>query len=45
LVYNALAEAEGTVIGAWDFGYTLQEELAAQIAGRSEEVSSTGDSG
>ena len=42
LVYNALAEAEGAVIGAWDFGYTLQEELAAQIAGRSEEVSSTG---
>jgi len=42
LVYNALAEVEGTVIGAWDFGYALQEELAVQIAGRSEEVSSTG---
>jgi uncharacterized damage-inducible protein DinB len=45
LVYNALAEVEGTIIGAWDFGYTLQEELAAQIADRSEDVSSIGDSG
>ena len=45
LVYNALAEVEGTLIGVWDFGYALQDDLATQIADRSEDVSSTGDSG
>ena len=34
LVYSALAEAEGAVIGAPEYGYALREELAAQIAGR-----------
>jgi uncharacterized damage-inducible protein DinB len=38
LVYNALAEVEGTLIGAWEFGYSLQEELAAQIIDRCDEV-------
>ena len=41
LVYDALAEVEGAVIGAWDFGYALQEELAVQIADRGEDVAST----
>jgi hypothetical protein len=38
LVYNALAEVEGSLIGAWDFGYRQQSKLAATILGRSEEV-------
>jgi uncharacterized damage-inducible protein DinB len=38
LVYNALAEIEGILIGAWDFGYTQQSQLAVAIVNRAEEV-------
>lgn len=38
LVYNALAEVEGSLLGAWDFGYTQQSKLAATIVDRSDDV-------
>lgn len=38
LVYNALAEVEGSLIGAWDFGFSHCEELAATIRDRSADV-------
>jgi len=38
LVYAALAEVEGNLIGAAEFGYALQEELATQILDRSEDA-------
>lgn len=38
LVYNALAEVEGSLIGAWDFGYAQQRKLAAMIVDRTEDV-------
>jgi hypothetical protein len=38
LIYSALAEVEGTIIGAWDFGYILQGDLASVISDRTEEV-------
>ena len=44
LVYSALAEVEGFLIGAWDIGYAMRAELAAQIGKRSEEVAAAVDS-
>lgn len=38
LVYNALAEAEGMVIGDWEYGADRQSELAELIAARAEEI-------
>jgi hypothetical protein len=38
LVYNGLAEAEGTVIGAWEYGTERQNRLAAVIENRAEEI-------
>ena len=39
LVYAALAEAEGAVIGAWEVGVGLWKELAETISSRADEVS------
>lgn len=38
LVYNAMAEVEGSLLGAWDYGYAQQSELAVTIADRTEDV-------
>ncbi len=38
LVFNALAEAEGAIIGAGDFGLGQIQELGKRIVGRAEEV-------
>ena len=45
LVYNALAEVEGILIGAWDFGYVQQSQLAASIMKRAEEVAAVSGKG
>jgi hypothetical protein len=45
LVYNALAEIEGNLIGARDFGYAQQSQLAATIANRAEDVAAVAGRG
>ncbi len=39
LIYAALAEVEGTTIGAWEVGARLRGEVAEVIVGRAEEIS------
>jgi len=38
LVYNALAEVEGALIGAWDFGLAEQRELAEIVVERTADI-------
>ena len=38
LIYAALAEVEGTTIGAWEVGAELRDELAEVIAARASEI-------
>jgi hypothetical protein len=38
LVYNALAEVEGALIGAWDFGLPQQQELAEIVVERTADI-------
>ena len=38
LIYAALAEVEGAMIGAWDVGVALRGEVAEAIVGRAEEI-------
>lgn len=38
LVYNALAEVEGGLIGAWDYGPQRQHDLVSVISARSDKI-------
>jgi hypothetical protein len=38
LVYNALAEVEGSLFGAWDYGISERQEVATQISTRADEI-------
>jgi uncharacterized damage-inducible protein DinB len=38
LVYNVLAEIEGSLIGAWDYGIDRRQEVAKMISNRADEI-------
>ncbi|MGD9146897.1 MAG: DinB family protein [Anaerolineae bacterium] len=38
LIYGALAEAEGAMVGAWDTGAALRDEVAGAISARADEI-------
>ena len=43
LIYTALADVEGVIIGDWTLGKKEQQELAAEIRLRAEEIKALND--